>query len=106
MGACGSTKGAGKWFFPTDSRFAVLLKEDCYGEFALKLAERHDITHVFLVTDSTESFNDMVTGLGRQFTCLQLYRSYIDTFRINLDEPGIRGGMGADALPELAAGEA
>jgi adenine-specific DNA-methyltransferase len=90
-GACDTSKGSGKWLIPAANRFAVLLKEDCYGEFLPKLAERQDVTHVFLVTDSTEAFNEMVSGLGSQYTCLQLYRSYIDTFRINLGEPGVRG---------------
>jgi adenine-specific DNA-methyltransferase len=102
-GGCDTSKGSGKWFIPSANPFAVLLKEDCYGDFVPKLSERHDITHVFLVTDSAEAFNEMVSGLGTQYTCLQLYRSYIDTFRINLGEPGIRGG--AESEPEFVSVE-
>ena len=73
---------------PKGSPFAVLLDEDRFGEFASRLAGRPDIDHVFLVTDSTEAFHEMVAMIGRRYRAMQLYRSYIDTFRINLAEPG------------------
>ncbi len=100
-GAPESVKGTGKWFMPASNRYAVLLREDCYSGFRDELARRQDIAHLFLVTDSTEAFNDMVAGLDPKYTCIQLYRSYIDTFRINLDEPGTRG----TAEPEVVFAE-
>ncbi|HSQ52182.1 MAG TPA: DNA methyltransferase, partial [Nitrospiraceae bacterium] len=53
-GACDTSKGTVKWFMPKHNPFAVLHDEDAIGDFARKLAERPDIDHVFLVTDSTE----------------------------------------------------
>lgn len=106
VGACASSKGTGKWFVPSGNRFAVLLKEDCFGGFREELAKRDDITHVFLVTDSAEAFNDMVAALGSNYTCLQLYRSYIDTFRINLGEPGTRNASDFEPVPAFAEGGA
>lgn len=106
VGACASSKGTGKWFVPSGNRFAVLLKEDCFGGFREELAKRDDITHVFLVTDSAEAFNDMAAVLGSNYTCLQLYRSYIDTFRINLEEPGTRGSSDFEPVPAFAEGGA
>ena len=52
-----SSKGSGKWFIPKHNPFAVLLDEDAFGDFVRKLAERPDIDHVFLVTDSTEGLS-------------------------------------------------
>ncbi len=78
--------GRSKWFLPKKNPFAVLLREDCFYEFIPALKARTDVALVFLVTDSTESFRDMSEELGRQYSCIQLYKSYIDTFRINLPE--------------------
>lgn len=99
-GACELSKGVGKWFIPKANPFAVLLKEDAFVEFQAKLAERPDIDHAFLVTDSTEAFHEMAADLGRSYQSIQLYRSYIDTFRINLTEPGTitPGGVPANPL--------
>jgi adenine-specific DNA-methyltransferase len=102
-GACELSKGAGKWFIPKANPFAVLLKEDAFLEFQAKLAERPDIDHVFLVTDSTEAFHEMAVDLRRGYKSIQLYRSYIDTFRINLTEPGTITAGGVPVIPLLAA---
>ena len=53
------SKGSGKYHFPKGCPFCVLLQEDHFKEFAAKLAEQPDITHVFLVTDSVEAFHEM-----------------------------------------------
>jgi adenine-specific DNA-methyltransferase len=102
-GACEVSKGAGKWFMPRANPFAVLLKEDVFDEFQAKLAERPDIDHAFLVTDSTEAFHEMAADLGRGYKSIQLYRSYIDTFRINLTDPGTITPGGVPAIPRSAA---
>ena len=65
-------KGTGKYHFPKGCPFCVLLKEDHFKDFAAKLAERPDITHVFLVTDSVEAFYEMSSQLGRGKRCVQL----------------------------------
>ena len=98
-GECELSQGEGKWFIPKANPFAVLLKEDVFDEFHRKLGERPDIDHVFLVTDSTEAFHEMATDLGRGYKSIQLYRSYIDTFRINLAEPGTITAGGVPAVP-------
>jgi len=64
-------KGSGKYHFPKGSPFCVLLKEDHFKEFSVKLAARPDITHVFLVTDSIEAFYEMSGQLGRRKRCVQ-----------------------------------
>lgn len=78
-------KGAGKYHFPKSCPFCVLLQENNFKDFAAKLAERADITHVFLVTDSVEAFNEMRNQVGKGKRCVQLYKSYLDNFKINLE---------------------
>jgi adenine-specific DNA-methyltransferase len=79
------SKGSGKYHFPKGCPFCVLLREDHFKEFAAKLAERPDITHVFLVTDSVEAFHEMAAQIGRGKRCVQLYKSYLDNFKINME---------------------
>jgi len=98
-GACEVTKGSGKWFMPKENPFAVLHDEDAFADFVRNLAERPDIDHVFLVTDSTEGFHEMAAELGGEYKSIQLYRSYIDTFRINLAEPGTISPAGVPIFP-------
>ena len=79
-------KGSGKYHFPKGVPFCVLLKEEHYREFSEKLATRTDITHVFLVTDSDEAFREMAAGLAAKKRCVQLYKSYLENFKINLEQ--------------------
>lgn len=79
------SKGSGKHHFPKGCPFCVLLREDCFKEFAIELADRPDITHVFLVTDSVEAFHEMGSQVGEGKRCVQLYKSYLDNFKINLE---------------------
>jgi len=79
------TKGSGKHHFPKGSPFCILIREDNFKEFADKVAARPDITHVFLVTDSVEAFHEMASHVGKRRRCVQLYKSYLDNFKINLE---------------------
>ena len=69
--------------WPKHSPFAVLIQETKFNDFEEKLRERKEITHVFLVTDSEDNFALMRRELGRKYHCVQLYKSYLDNFRIN-----------------------
>jgi len=80
------SKGSAAWFIPKKSPFAVLLREKEFRTFREKLAERKDIEWVFLVTDSEENFATMRRTLGRKYECLQLYKSYLENFRLNTQE--------------------
>jgi adenine-specific DNA-methyltransferase len=79
------SKGSGKYHFPKGCPFCVLLREDHFKEFAAKLKERPDISHVFLVTDSVEAFYEMGGHIGKGKRCVQLYKSYLDNFKINME---------------------
>lgn len=80
------SKGSTPWFLPKHSPFAVLIQEKQFRAFREKLAERKDIEWVFLVTDSEENFSQMRRVLGRKFECVQLYKSYLENFRINTQD--------------------
>ena len=65
-----------------ENSMAILNNEDHFGEFAERLAQYPDIHVVYLVTDYESSFAAMSQALeGR--TTYQLYRDYLDNFRIN-----------------------
>ncbi len=80
-----ASKGTGKYHFPKGCPFCVLLQENHFKEFSSKLADRTDVTHVFLVTDSVEAFSEMRSTIGKRRRCVQLYKSYLDNFKINLE---------------------
>ena len=90
MADCGGkredSKGSQDWFIPKHSPFAVLIKEKEFRVFRKKLAEREDIEWVFLITDSEENFGLMRRTLGRKYECVQLYKSYLENFRLNTPE--------------------
>ncbi len=86
------SKGSQTWFFPKQAPFAVLIKEKEFRAFREALAERKDIEWIYLVTDSEENFGLMRRTLGRKFHCVQLYKSYLENFRINTPEVLGEGG--------------
>lgn len=65
-----------------ENRMAVLVDERAYIAFSEKLDEHPEIETVFLVTDSDSSYRDMISGLDVKES-YQLYRDYLDNFRIN-----------------------
>ena len=80
------SQGSTPWFIPKHSPFAVLIQEKQFRGFRKKLAERKDIEWVFIITDSEENFGQMRRTLGRKFECVQLYKSYLENFRINTQD--------------------
>ncbi len=76
------------YLLPPASPFAVLLRESAFRRFAAALAERPDVTHVWLVTDSDRAFADMRAALPGDCTVAMLYRDYLRNFAINT----LRGG--------------
>lgn len=65
-----------------ENRMAVLVDERAYMAFVEKLDEHPEIETVFLVTDSDSGYRDMISGLNVKGS-YQLYRDYLDNFRIN-----------------------
>lgn len=65
-----------------ENKFAVLVDEKHYMEFVEEIDKHPEIETVFIVTDSEAGYRDMISGLGDKQT-YQLYRDYLDNFRIN-----------------------
>lgn len=66
-----------------ENRFAVLVDEKAYMDFSEKLEEHPEIETVFIITDSESGYRDMISGLDVKES-YQLYRDYLDNFRINV----------------------
>ena len=64
------------------NRMAILLDEIYYLEFDKKLSEHPEIQTIFIVTDSESAYREMVCTYNDK-DCYQLYRDYLDNFRIN-----------------------
>ena len=65
-----------------ENRFAVLTDEKTFGEFVGRVNQEDDIRMVYLVVDGDSMFKDMARCFRGKQTC-QLYRDYLDNFRIN-----------------------
>jgi adenine-specific DNA-methyltransferase len=87
-GACPQVDDSPLFFLPEHCPFAVLLDEHCFLPFKQALQARPDITHVFLVTNSEEGFFAMRDELDSGLTVVQLYKNYLDQFKINTEQRG------------------
>lgn len=65
-----------------ENKFAVLISESSFMAFDEQLNVHPEIDTVFIVTDSEKAYREMISGLRAKHT-YQLYRSYLDNFRIN-----------------------
>ena len=67
-----------------ENKTAILVKETEYGAFKRELDNVSDIRTVYIVTDSDSDYRAMIAGLGIENT-YQIYRDYLDNFRININ---------------------
>lgn len=65
-----------------ENKFAVLINENAFASFVEKLAEHPEVQTVFLATDYEVNYQSMVKNLNVT-EAYQLYRDYIDHFRLN-----------------------
>ena len=65
-----------------DNQFAVLIDENAFSEFEEKIRFYPEIQTVFLITDYEVNYQSMAKNLGVE-KIYQLYRDYLDNFRIN-----------------------
>ena len=73
------------WLLASSSPFAVLMQETRFKDFVRHVETRAELTHVFVVTNS----QDTVHKLRHEWPALrvvQLYKDYLENFRINLSE--------------------
>lgn len=80
-GRCPSSISGDYQLYP-DNRMAILINENCFPLFKTEMKQYNDIDIVFLVTDSQGAYLAMTEDLGGIKT-YQLYRDYLENFRIN-----------------------
>lgn len=66
-----------------ENHFAVLTDEKSFGRFVDEVDKHEDITMIYLVVDSDMMYREMAKQFPKKQTC-QLYRDYLDNFRINI----------------------
>ena len=82
-GPCPKASGeVGDMLILPKNKFAVLLEESAFRVFQKELAQVDGIETVYLVTDYGQSYRSMASALKGK-TTYQLYRDYLDNFRIN-----------------------
>ena len=65
-----------------ENAFAVLTDEKAFSQFAEQVNADDNVRMVYLVVDSDSMYREMVHSFPKRQTC-QLYRDYLDNFRIN-----------------------
>ena len=65
-----------------ENKMAILIDEANFFDFNKKLATYPDIKTIFIITDSETAYKEMIKGYEDK-ECYQLYRDYLDNFRIN-----------------------
>ena len=83
-GKCPTIDGEGVpeiLIFPKNE-FAVLSSEKAYMDFEEALSNHPEIQTVYIVTDSEQGYKEMIKNLNVKKS-YQLYRDYLDNFRIN-----------------------
>ena len=66
----------------SENKFAVLIDEMSYMTFEKQIAEHSEIETIYIVTDSEPGYREMIAAFEGKNT-YQLYRDYLDNFRIN-----------------------
>ena len=65
-----------------ENRFAVLTEENAFSELEATLVDHPEIETVYIITDYEAGYCAMAKNLNVKYT-YQLYRDYLDNFRIN-----------------------
>lgn len=64
------------------NKMAILVDDTAFASFAEQIKQHSEIETVYLVTDSDRGYREMSREIGVKNT-YQLYRDYLDNFRIN-----------------------
>lgn len=65
-----------------ENKMAMLIDEIYYPEFDEEITKHSGIKTIFIVTDSESAYREMIKNYDGK-DCYQLYRDYLDNFRIN-----------------------
>lgn len=71
-----------KMMMLADNQFAILIDEKYFQEFDAEVHKYPEIQTIYIVTDSEAGYREMISGYAEKDT-FQLYRDYLDNFRIN-----------------------
>lgn len=72
------------WALPDGAVYGVLFNDDKWRDFVDAVIARGEaVTHIYAVTESTSTFQQMLTELPSRITSIPLYSHYLDTFEIN-----------------------
>lgn len=84
FGPCPSLAGQNipEYMILPENRMAILNDNSCFAKFAEEIGNTLEIETVYLITDSDADYRSMSKGLRVNQT-YQLYRDYLDNFRIN-----------------------
>ena len=86
IGRWADRDGDEPWSVPESSNYAVLFDEDRFAEFKTMIEDSERIGHVWLVTNSSQSFAEMRSQLPDRLEVQMLYRDYLSNFRVNTAE--------------------
>ena len=70
------------WLILPENKFAVLIDDNQYHAFKQEMEKVSGIDNLYIITDFEREYTIMAEELGIQNT-FQLYRDYLDNFRIN-----------------------
>ncbi len=76
------TKADGDYVIWPENHIAILKKESCFRKFRQELDAHPEIEVIYIITDSQNAYLAMIDEL-RGFKTYQLYRDYLENFRIN-----------------------
>ena len=65
-----------------DNQFAILIDQKYFAKFDEEIKKHPEIQTIYIVTDSEAGYREMISGYAGKDT-FQLYRDYLDNFRIN-----------------------
>lgn len=87
IGSLEQWDGEAPWLVPAESNYAVLFNEKTLGDF-LAHADLADVSHIWLVTNSSSAFTEMRSALPDSVRRVQqLYADYLRNFVVNA--PGV-----------------
>lgn len=73
------------WAMPENGRYAVLFDVELWRSFTTEVWSRPELTHVFIVTESSSVFQQVVSELPSGVEATHLYEDYLRTFEINTE---------------------
>lgn len=74
----------GPFLILPQNHFAILIDEKCYQQFAESVIQKSGVETIYIITDSEAGYREMIATFPGRNT-YQLYRDYVDNFRINTE---------------------